>query len=297
METHFNPSRRSGYIFQGVLLFFLGGSGGLAFWSSLNQQAGSDLAFYLVLSVLLLAPTPLILYRIISLSQASYTLERDGLRIRWGLRAEDIPLPQIEWVRPANELGFQLRIPWTATVGAFLGISRVEGLGQVEYIASDLKTLLLVATPEKVYAISPADTKTFVRSFRRMIELGSLAPLPSLSVRPVAFLERVWADLPARIMLIAGIGLTVVLFLVVTLRIPGLATVSLGFDAQRQPLEAGPAESLLLLAVLGGFGYVIDLLTGLFFYRHEQNRPVAYLLWGTGVLAPLLLLVGAIAAR
>ena len=297
MDSLFHPSRRNGLVFQGVLVLILWAGGGLAFWSSLRQDSGSNVIFYLMLSVFLLAPTPLLLYRLYALLQASYTLERDGLRIRWGLRGEDIPLPQIEWIRPANELGFPLRIPLSSSPGAYLGSTRMEGLGLVEYMASDIRTMLLVATPNKVFVISPADPKAFMRSFRRVFELGSLSPLPTYSVRPAAFLERVWADLPARAMLLSGFILTAALFILVSLRIPTLATVSLGFDASQQPLDAGPAESLLLLAVLGGFSYVLDLFTGLFFYRQMTSRPVAYLLWGASVVAPILLLAGAVVAR
>ena len=80
------------------MLLFLGGGGGVAFWFSLRQSIGSNLILYLVLTVVMLAPTPLLMYRLYALIQASYTLERDGLRIRWGLRGEDIPLSQIEWI-------------------------------------------------------------------------------------------------------------------------------------------------------------------------------------------------------
>ena len=297
MENLFHPSRRFGVIFQSGVLLFLGAGGGLAFWSALRQGIGSEFTLYLALSVLMLAPTPLLMYRLYALVQASYSLERDGLRIRWGLRGEDIPLNQIEWIRPANELGFSLRIPLTSSPGAYLGVIKVEGLGPVEYIASDIQTMLLVATPNKVYVISPADPKAFMRSFSRVFELGSLSPLPSYSVRPAVFLERVWADRPARIMLLAGFLLTAALFILVSLRIPNLASVSLGFDANQQPLDAGPAESLLLLAVLGGFAYGVDLLAGMFLYRHPTSQPVAYLLWGASVAVPILLLAGAILAK
>lgn len=297
MDTFFIPSRRNGFIFHGVLIALFGGGGGLSFWEALHQETGSNLIFYLILSVLLLAPVPLVVYRLVSLQQASYSLERDGLRIRWGLRAEDIPLPQIEWVRPASDLGFALRLPITATPGAFLGNVTVEGLGAVEFIASDVRTMLLVATPAKVYVISPANPKAFIRSFRRVIELGSLSPMSSFSARPTVFLERVWADRPARILMAAGLALSLVLFFLVFIRIPAMARVSLGFDAARQPMEPGPAESLLLLPVLGGFAYVVDLLFGLFFYRIEPRRPLAYLLWGAGVVTPLLLLAGALLAQ
>jgi hypothetical protein len=293
MDTLFPPSRRNGYIFHGVLLFVLGGGGALTFLASMRQQIGSDLIFYMILSVLLLLPVPWIGYRFYALSQAVYVLERDGLRIRWGLRGEDIPLPQIEWIRPANELGFALRLPWKAAPGAFLGVTRVEGLGVVDFIASDLRNMLLVATPNKVYAISPADPKAFMRAFRRIIELGSLSPLPLYSIRPSAFLEQVWNDRLARGLLLTGLGLTVLLFIGVVLRIPSLPQVSLGFDAERNPLPPGPSESLLLLVVLGAGSYVLDLLAGLFFYRLDESRPVAYLLWIASVVAPLLLLAGA----
>jgi len=297
MDTHFAPSRRRGTIFLGALLAVVAGGSGIFFWFALRQQAGSDIALFLILSVLLVLPIPLISYRLYSLSQAAYTLERDGLRIRWGLRAEDIPLPMVEWVRPANELGFALRMPLGVSLGAYLGSVRVEGLGVVEFIASEPRTMLLVATPSKVYVISPEDPKAFIRAFRRMIELGSLSPLVSLSVRPVAFVERLWVDLPARWMLLAGFVFSLILTLVVLLRIPTLNTVSLGFDVQRRPLDPGPPESLLLLLVLGGFAYVLDLLAGVYFYRRAETHPIAYLLWGAGVAAPLLLVVGALLAR
>ena len=297
MNTLFFPSRRNGLIFHGVLFTLLSGGGGLSFWTALHQDLGSDVIFYLGLSVLLLALVPVIVYRLVSLWRASYTLERDGLRIRWGLRAEDIPLPQIEWIRPASDLGFALRQPLTSTPGAFLGNVSVEGLGAVEFIASDVRTMLLVATHTKVYVISPADPNAFMRSFRRVIEMGSLSPLSSFSARPAAFLERVWADRPARILLAAGFGLSLALFFLVSFRIPTMARVSLGFDAARQPMEPGPAESLLLLSVMGGFAYAVDLLSGLFFYRIESRRPLAYLLWGAGVVIGLLLLAGALLAR
>jgi hypothetical protein len=297
MNSLFIPSRRNGLIFHGVVFVLLAGSGALAFLSALGQAEGTDIMVYLVISVVMLLPVPLVLYRLVALQQASYTLERDGLRIRWGLRAEDIPLPQIEWIRPASDLGFSLRMPLTSMPGAILGSVTVEGLGAVEFIASDVHTLLLVATQSKVYVISPADPNGFIRSFRRVIELGSLSPLVSYSARPAAFLERVWADRVARILLLAGFGLSLALFLLVSIRIPSMAQVSLGFDAAGQPLEPGPAESLLLLPVLGGFAYVVDLFTGMVFYRLELRRPLAYLLWGAGVVTPVLLLVGAMLAR
>jgi hypothetical protein len=297
MQTEFYPSRRIGLISHAIFLGITAGGAGLAFTASLRQESGSDLVFYLVLSVLLVLPVPLVLYRIYALLQARYILERDGLRIRWGLRAEDIPLSRIEWIRPANEMGMSLKAPFFSVPGAIIGSTNIEGLGTVEFIASDFRTMLLIATPERIYAISPAEPKTFGRVFRQIIELGSLSPFVPYSTHPAAFLSRVFTDRLARVLLLAGFALTMILLITVSFRIPGLAKVSLGFNSNRQPFAPGPPESLLLLAVLGGFAFALDLLAGLFFYPRESQRPLAYLLWGASLLTPLLLLVGALIAR
>jgi hypothetical protein len=291
IQTSFFPPRRAGVIFHTVAGLILLGTAVIVFLLVYQREVGQGFVLGILLSAALAAPLPLLIYRGYALTQASYTLDRDGLRLRWGLRGEDIPLPQIEWVRPATEMGFRLPLPFLQWPGAVLGGRKVEGLGEVEFIASDLRTLLLVATPKKVYAISPADERAFIRSFRLIIELGSLSPIPSYSVLPAAFLARVWSDRLARWTVLAGLGLTLACFVVAALIIPARQAVSLGYDAARQPLDSVSPERILLLPLLGSVTYVIDLIAGLFFYRRDEQRMVAYLLWGSSVLTPILLLL------
>lgn len=290
----FYPPRRRGLIFHllvGVIL--LGGSLGcliLAF----NQPQEGRFVLLLLGSVVLFAPLPWVFYRGYALMNAFYRLERDGLRLRWGLRAEDIPLPEIEWVRPVRELGFSLPLPPLIAPGAVLGSRKVAELGTVEFMASEMDTLLLVAARDRVFAISPQDGRAFNRAFQRMIELGSLTPLPPYSAQPAAFARRVWNDRPARWFLIAGLILTVLLLIVVALSIPSTPSVSLGFDAQAQPLPPVPAEQLLLLPVLGILIYLVNLLAGIYFYRRESDRAVAFMLWIASAFTPLLFLTAAV---
>lgn len=290
----FPPPRKRGLILRGVGVAALGLAGTACLLLSLRQQVGAMFVVLLLLSIVFYLPIPLAAYRAYALLNASYTLERDGLRLRWGLRAEDIPLPEIEWVRPAAELGFHLPMPWLALPGGLLGARSLPELGTVEFIASEEQSLLLVATRQKIYAISPADPGAFIHAFQRAIELGSLAPLPSYSSQPVAFVARIWRDIPARILLLLSLGLTVALFVLAGLLIPGRGQIALGFSPEGQPLEAGPAARLLLLPVLAAFTFVTDLIAGMYFYRHPSQRPVAYLLWVAGVLTPLLLIIAVI---
>ena len=184
LPAKFTPSRRLGLIVHSAALLLLGSGGGFSLWFSLQQQVRLNFAIWLLLSLALFAPVPFLLYRTYGLAQASYSIDRDGLRIRWGLRSEDIPLPEIEWVRPADEMGMQLPLPILKWPGAILGNKFSADLGNIEYIASENSKILLIATPQKIYAISPDESREFLRAFQIAIEMGSLSPLDSYSNPP-----------------------------------------------------------------------------------------------------------------
>ena len=286
----FLPPRRRGLIVHIGALAVLASASAAVLVLAIQQEGGT-FALLLLLSVLLFAPLPLVVYRGYSMLNATYTIERDGLRIRWGLRAEDIPLPDIEWVRPAAELGFHLPQPRFSWPGAVLGSRSTTELGLVEFLGTEADQLLLIATPRKVYAISPEDQRAFIRSFQYAIEMGSLMPLPAYSARPAAFARRVWDDRAARILLLAGLALTLFLLVQVSLAIPNQTTITLGFTPQGAPLEPVRAEQLLLLPVLGIFAYITNLVVGVYFYRHAEERPISMMLWSSAVFTPLLFIV------
>lgn len=279
----YHPPRRNGLLFHGAVILILGAAGILVFISALNQPPGGFMVLLLMLALLLLAPLPWVIYRGVALARAAYRLERDGLRLRWGLRGEDIPLPDIEWVRRPNDLAAQLPLPRLRWPGALLGSVQVADLGPVEYMASGTENLLLIATPNRIYAISPENPNAFLRSFQETLEMGSLTPISSSSVLPAAFLSQVWANPLARGLLAAGFLLNVVLFIIAGLTIPGLAAnASLNMQAAQ----------LLLLPILGVFIYLVDLVTGLFFYRRGEYILIAYIVWISAVVTAALLLVG-----
>jgi hypothetical protein len=292
METLFPPPRRTGLIFQvGVGLLLMAGSG-LLVWRAALAPAGTGFLISLFFAVALFAPVPLLAYRAYALVGANYALERDGLQIRWGLRAEDIPLPEIEWIRPASDLVIALHRPLLAWPGGLLGTRQVEGLGPVEFIASDLRSLLLVATPQRVYAISPANPRTFMKTFQVANEMGSLAPIRAQTIYPTVLIGRVWDDRMGRVLLMAGFGLGLILLIWVSLAIPTLPPISLGFLPNGQPGDPGPAQRLLLLPILNGLTFLVDTVAGLYFYRKPDLRSLAYTLWGSGLLTPTLLMLG-----
>lgn len=287
----FLPLRRRGLILHSVALLLLAGGSGVLFWLAFEQAVGGAFLLLLLAALLLAAPVPLVAYRGYALLTAHYVVERDGLRLRWGLRGEDIPLHEIEWVRPVTDLTFDLPLPRLPWPGAYLGARTVGDLGTVEFLSSELGGALLVATRSRVYVLSPADAAGFTRALQRAFEMGSISPLKAYTALPVVYLARVWGDKVARVQIAAGLGLALAVLAAASLIIPARPGISLGFLPNGLPVEPGPSSRLLLLPVLAMLAFVVDLIGGMFFYRNLPTRAVAYVLWAAGVITPLLLLV------
>jgi hypothetical protein len=290
MEKIFYPPRRAGLLILGILILGLAGAGAYFFFLATQDPSGLDFLLHMLLALVILSPLPLLVYRLYALMNGAYGLRRDGLLLRWGLRREDIPLNAVEWVRPASEMGFRLPLPWLRLPGALLGTRKVSELGLVEFIASDTKHMILVATPEKVYAISPENPNQFMSFFRQVNELGSLVPLQAQSVYPKVLIGRVWEDKMARRLILGSLAVGLVLLIVTVIAIPGLETVVWTGG------EIGaPAERLLLLPVLDSMIWIFNLVVGIFLYRRGGDLvTAAYFLWGTAGLTGILLLIGSL---
>jgi len=290
----FQPPRKRGLLILGGAALILATTSAVSFLFGLEQSNSELFVGLLLISLIFFAPLPLISYRAYSLLRASYRLERNGLRLRWGLRAEDIPLPEIEWARKVTDLAVNLPPPRLVWPGTLRGTVQVNDLGPVEYMASNRENLILVATTRKIYAISPENPDNFLLAFQRSLEMGSLTPISSVSVMPAAYLSQVWTDKIARWLVSGGFLLAVSLFTGSGLVIPSRSVISLGFYPDGQALPPVPPEQLLLLPILGAFVFLTDLAFGLFLFRRPPSRLIAYLLWGSGLLTQVLFLIALI---
>jgi hypothetical protein len=303
-EKTFYPQRRLGLAFHLLLILAITLLGGWGLWQAAHSLIGPTFLLYL-LPVLVGVPLlPMAAFRFYALLGAHYSLGRNGIRLRWGLRAEDIPMDRIISMGPVEEWGGSARAapprPWLYWPGSILGVRNLPGGKKIEYLASESKRLLLIETPGRIFAISPGDRDAFVHAFRHYTELGSLTPLPSRSVYPTFFIGDVWGDVGARYLILAGMGLSLALLAWVSIISPTRSQIVLGFVSGAR---AVPAVRLLLLPVINGIFFLIDLFVGLFLFRREEmtspppgisplasGKTLAYLLWGAGSLTPLLFL-------
>jgi len=298
-KVAFAPPRRQGMLFQAALAIIFGSASGLSLFQMFRAPIGLEFILYLVAALIAAAFVPGTVYRWFALRSAVYLLERNGMRIRWGLRVEDIPMSSVRWVRAEadvrRQLGRRLPLPLGALPGAILGTRLLADGTPLEYLASDFSKMVLVATDERVFILSPERIEDFLTLSQRLLEFGAISPWQRRSQNPAFILGEVWCNRAARLLLGSGLIGSLALLTWVSLMIPNLSEVTLGYAAE----EPAPPAFLLLLPLANSFFYLVDALAGLYFYRRSltpfpTNNPAAspssasrlyaYLLWGCSLL-------------
>ena len=290
-SVRFLPPRQPGQNLHAGLILGLALIAGVFAYLIYLRPISPLLTLYLVLGGAALTLLPLLAYRLYALNRSYYSLDRDRLTLKWGLRIEQIPISDIEWIRPMAALVGSLPHPFLALPGSVLGVRRHTDLGLVEYLASDPNDLLLIAASGKVFAISPEDPTLFMEDVQRAIEMGSLTPVVSRSVYPSFVVSQAWDSLLARFLWLAGLFLNIGLLAWVSLMEPLLGKVSLGFLPSGQPRPPSPGLWIMLLPVVSLVFFLAGWITGLLIYRRPDHRPMAFILWASGVLSSFLFLL------
>jgi hypothetical protein len=303
----FLPPRTAGFIFHGAAILLLLGVSAWGVWQAAAADVGPVFLLYLAPALVSAGLVPLLAYRAYALRNARYIMQRDGVLLTWGLRAEDIPMDAIDWMLPSSGLGFRLALPWLYWPGSVIGTRNAPDGRRIEFLASRTRQLILIATPDRIFAISPDDPQAFMRTFQGFMEMGSLSPLPARSVYPGFLLARVFQTPSARYLLLAGLLLNLITLIIVILAVPSGEQITLGFGVGREPV---PAVRLLLLPVISGVFFLVDFFLGLFLFRRTESqvtstplignmwmipgRTIAFLLWSSGTVASCLFLLAVV---
>ncbi|MBI3167687.1 MAG: hypothetical protein HYZ22_04365 [Chloroflexi bacterium] len=287
----FPPPKQRGLLIHGIVLFVLTIVTIIGFIQLTSADVGPAFLIWLLVSLAAFAPIPFFSYRIFALYRAGYEIDRDSLAINWGLRVENIPLFDIEWMRPAEDLTHPLTMPALPIPGALLGIRRHPDLGNVEFIASDPKKLLLIATAKRVFVISPDNPAGLTQTFARATEMGSLAPTEAKSVYPSFIVSQAWENGMARYLWLSALFLNIGLFVWASLIIPTAPEVALAVQAADSTLETVPSSQLLIFPVASFLLAIAGWIAGLYFYRWDRERTLAFIVWGSSTFTSLLFLL------
>jgi hypothetical protein len=286
----FPPSRRAGLIFHGLLIAVLATLSAWGFWRMSAVPIGLEFVAFILIGLVAFAPVPLLGYRAYALYRAQYHLDRDTLELRWGLRRELIPLSDIEWVRPIEDLTNPLVPPGIPMPGAVLGLKRHRDLGVVEFLSSRARGILLVGTSKRVYAISPAKPRQFLDTFARAIELGSLREREPESQFPSFVFAHAWNSGLVRFLWLTTLFLNLGLTAWISLLIPTSAQFALGYRPDRGP-DLVPSGQLTIVPLVSAMLSLASWIAGLFFYRLERRRELAIVIWIGAALSSLLFLL------
>ena len=288
---HFPPDRRLGLLIHVFIVAVLVAVSVFGLLNLSQQQVGPFFVLYLLIALIAFVPIPFLGYRSYALLRADYYIDRDSLAVLWGLRIEDIPLNDIEWVRPASDLTRPLRLPRLRLPGAILGTRRHPDLGLVEFIASNSRNLILIATSKRIFAISPRNAAGLVQTFARATEMGSLTPTEAKSVYPSFIITQAWDSPLARFLWISGIMLNLGLIAWVGLLIPSLSQIPFGFNPFGVPSEIVSSTQLILLPLVSGLMFIVGITAGLYFYRWDRQRPLAFIVWSSSTFCAVLFLL------
>jgi len=288
---HFPPPKRRGLILHGVVILVLTALAVAGFITLSRSEVGLTFLISLLVALASFAPIPFFVYRAYSLLHADYHLDRDSLAIKWGLRVEDIPLTDIEFIRSSDDLTTPLPLPSLPMPGGLIGMRRHPDLGVVEFLAADSKKLLLVATAKRVFVISPENPAALTQTFARATEMGSLTPTESKSVYPSFVVTQAWASGVARYLWLTALFLNLGLFVWTSLVIPTIPRVALGPQFAGSELATVPSSQLIIFPVASLLLSVVGWVAGLYFYRWEKERPLAFIVWGSSMVMSLFFLI------
>jgi hypothetical protein len=284
MEKEFLPPKRTG--FWVLLVLLLGVLAAIIVLVIDASRTAQQLRFTLelVLAFMMLIVWIWLLLRLHTLLTTRYTLSRRGLELRWGLRREVIPMPEIEWIRPVSDFKSKLPLPAFSFPGVYFGKKQVAGLGAVDFAATERHQFLLVACNGRYFVISPQEEQEFLDLFERLTELGSLESVISKSEGFGTLWHRVWSDSTTRRLILGGLAANAALLVL------ALALVRLQPNITWTTLETVPSQRLLLLPLLGLLTWLMDACAGAAFtLRGTLEKPMVYLLWGMPTILALLL--------
>jgi hypothetical protein len=283
----FIPPRRLGIVIGGLQLVVAMA----AVVVGVYQLATAPISAWVILWVTLpLIGVPfmfLVSYRLYGLLTSRYRLNRDGFYLTWGMAVEQIPLAAITSIQPATEMVPNLKpsrgLWWQ---GCVVGRQEITGAGMIEFFATTgPQGMVIISAGDQMIAISPPNLENFQQVFIDATRMGSLERIPTFSQRPDFIFAHLWADTVARVLILIGLALPLLLLGYLAVRVPELPPLlPFGYEPSGAPGLLAPPGRLLLLPMISGLCWLVDLVVGVWLYRRIENRPLALAMWAVAVV-------------
>ncbi len=278
VEFVFYSPRRGGVVLHTALAILFTLAALYSFDQLGRTGFGQRYAVFLALFIVMVVSIPVMLYRLYGLLRSQYRLDPNGITLRWGMRVEQIPIGEVRSVILAADLSEPLPLPLFGMPGAVLGLRSHKRFRYIEYLAGTPRGLVLIETRKQAFAISPTDPQGFISTFYRVNEFGSVEPVANQSVYPGMVLGAAWGILPARFLLLAGLGVSLMVLIWGAASVTAAPGLLVEIPGTAGAVRSVGAPQLVLLPVLNAFYYLLNASLALFFLRDERTHVLAYLL-------------------
>jgi len=271
-----------------VLCLFLAGiSVGLFIVADTLANPGFRI-LWRILAALVLIPFLLLVIQMVRVLRSQYRIDREGLTIQWGYQKMIIPIQEIEWIRPVDQMGYSIPLPASAKLGLFNGKTYSPNLGDILFFATQQQDAFLIGTTQEVIFLSPLDADAFQNGLQESVYLGSITPLERKSISVDSPFLTIRANLqlylPIAFSFLLNLGLFVLVGFVVN---------------SRETIQVGSVlfESTSNLVIIPILAILLNILDGIlipFLYKNESLRPYAFLTAYSGLITTLLLSIAII---
>lgn len=212
-----------------------------------------------------------------------YILDRGGLTIAWGVVRHYVPIDKIQELKHGRG-EIKTRVSGLAWPGHQIGHGDADEIGPAIFFSTHRspEDVVYVKTPDRTYAISPADPARFVAEAQRFKAVGEPEDAPAVQWNFVG-LHPIWSDHWAQSLGIVAIALNVALWGLVLGFYPDLDNqITIEFPPIGDITTLQSRSEILTIPATATVFLIVNLVAGLIFQWRE--RAAAYLLAGGAVI-------------
>ncbi len=233
----------------------------------------------------------------------AYTLDRNRLSIRCGGVRHVVPLANVAAVYPPYQAvnNRPATVRWKGATGFVPGYVVGEGesrqLGRVVSVATvPVAGQVFVVTPGVTFGVSPQNAAGFVDQIKKRQEAAEDAGEDAVRTElrgPSTWAAALWADRPARVLLVLALVLNVAFFGYLSLVYQNLPFhLPLHWNSQAQIDRIGDPSELLRLPVFGLLVWLVNAIIG--WWALPRERAVTLFLLAGAVAAQVAFAAGAV---
>lgn len=281
-QTFQLPKKRTILNLLVLCIFLIGiGAGSFIIGGTLSNTGFRILVY--IIGIIFLLPSFIFLFLIFQISRSRYMIDREGLTIQWGFQKMVIPIQEIEWIRPYDQMGYTIPTPGLARLGVFSGKIRSSDLGEVLFFATRQQDAFLIGTTQEVLFLSPSDAQAFQKGVQEAVYLGSITPRE----RKVINLESPIRTIRSNFSLYLPLGIGLLLNLLLFIAYGFITTQAATFQVGQVFFD--PSSGLVIIPMISSFSSVLSIILSLRLYKDNELKLYAYILAYSSCLLPTLL--------